>query len=352
MKIVVAINPGSMSTKIGVFSEKTKLFEVNTPFFMGERPRNVADEFPNRLKIIEETVTRFCRENEVIAIVGRGGPLKPLPGGVYRVNGDMLDDLKNARYSNHASNLGAILADYFARRYSVPALIVDPVTVDEFDPLARISGFPGIERRSRSHALSIRATVRRSCDRHGWKMEKNNFVVAHLGGGISVAAVKKGQIRDVNDGLLGMGPFSPERAGALPIGALTELAASRKQSLEKLQQYLSRDAGLKGYLGTADAVEVETRIARGDEQAELIYEAMLYQIKKEIGAMLAVCNFKVKAVLITGGLANSDRVCRYLKKGLGRRRVEFYPGENELEAMADGAWRALKGEIEIQEYSK
>lgn len=346
---VLTINPGSTSTKLGFFDRQHKLAEWNIPFKCDTHRENVADEFPERLASIEEKVLEYCSQHHTLkAVVGRGGPLKPLPGGVYKINENMLSDLKTARYSNHASNLGAILADYFARRYRIPAFIVDPVTVDDMDPIAKVSGYPGIQRKSRSHALNIRATVRKVCDQENWDIGASNFVVAHLGGGISIAAVLDGKIRDVNDGLLGMGPFSPERAGALPIGAVVEL--STKIEKDELLRLFSRESGLKAYLGTSDAREVEQRIARGDKDAEFFYQAMLYQIKKEIGAMYAVCNLSVNAVIITGGLAHSEYLRNYFKNVLKNVRLIFSPGENELEAMADGAFRALDNKIEIREY--
>ena len=349
MKIILTLNPGSTSTKLGIFSRDKKIVEKNIPAMYDEKPEWVADEFSLRLKDIETIVNELGSQYEIIAVIGRGGPLKPLPGGVYKINDKMLNDLKSAKYSNHASNLGAMLAHHIAGKLKVPSYIVDPVTVDDFDPLARISGYPGIKRNSRSHALNIRATGRKLCDREGWNILEDKFVVAHLGGGISVAAVKQGRIRDVNDGLLGMGPFSPERAGALPIGALLEL--SRTMDLKKLQHLLSKESGLKGYLGTADAKEVEKRINAGDEHARQIYDAMIYQINKEIGAMLAVCEYNVKSIIITGGLAHSDYIKEKLKKYIKTYQLNFCPGENELEAMADGGFRAIDGKIELKEYS-
>ncbi|MCK5519636.1 MAG: butyrate kinase [Candidatus Marinimicrobia bacterium] len=349
MDVILTINPGSTSTKIGFFSKNEKLLEENITFIHNEKSESIADELPYRLKDVEKMLGNCKYRDDIVAVVGRGGPLKPLPGGVYRINEKMLNDFKTAKYSSHASNLGAMLANQIAEELTIPSFIIDPVTVDDFDPLARISGVPGIKRKSRSHALNIRATARKICDKNGWDFTNSQFVVAHLGGGISVAALKNGKIRDVNDGLLGMGPFSPERAGALPIGAVVELTEEHgKKECEKI---FSKNAGLKAYLGTADAREVEKRIEGGDEEAELIYNAMIYQIRKEIGAMLAACDYDVHAVIVTGGLAHSDYIKNKLQESIKSYKLIFWPGENELEAMADGGFRALEGKIIIGEYT-
>jgi len=349
MHAVLTINPGSTSTKIGFFSRSGPLQVENFPFAPEKLQQNVADEFPRRLADIESFVMQGMKELSLQAAVGRGGPLKPLPGGVYSVNENMLADLRSAKYSNHASNLGAMLAHHFSQRFRIPAFIIDPVTVDEFNPLARISGHPDIPRKSRSHALNIKATARKICDQENWDLDSVDLVVAHLGGGISIAALKSGMISDVNDGLLGMGPFSPERAGALPIGALARMAA-QSSDIETLLHQLSRESGLKAYLGTSDARLVEDRIALGEEKARLIYDAMIYQIKKEIGAMMAACSWTMKAVIVTGGLAQSVYIQNALKNAAWPCPLFFWPGENELEAMADGAFRALDGKIRILEY--
>ncbi|HDR04140.1 MAG TPA: butyrate kinase, partial [Candidatus Marinimicrobia bacterium] len=348
MKKILTINPGSTSTKIGLFRNRELIWEKSIPFPPDAiHSDNVAREFEMRYKQLMEVLNPQDLEN-LSAAVGRGGPLKPMEGGVYAINEKMLDDLRHARYGNHASNLGAMLADAIAKTRNLPAFIIDPVTVDEFEPISYISGVPAIRRKSRSHALNIKAMVRRCCDEQKWTITETNFVVAHLGGGISIAAVKKGRIADVNDGLLGMGPFSPERAGALPLAGLIELAFSGEYSKAELEQLFSKNSGLKAYLGTNDARKIEQRIANGDEKAKLIYDAMIYQIRKEIGAMLAACDFSPKAILLTGGLTHSEYIQSALKKHIPNFKIFFYPGENELIAMADGAFRVLSGQTELK----
>ncbi len=350
MKKILTINPGSTSTKIGLFGDRELIWEKSVPFHSeAEAGNNVAAEFEQRYKQLMEALSVDDLQ-DLSAVVGRGGPLKPMEGGVYAVNERMLDDLRNARYGSHASNLGAMLAQAIAEKGKIPAYIIDPVTIDEFEPLSYISGVPEIRRKSRSHALNIKATVRRCCDAQQWQAAETCFVVAHLGGGISIAAVKNGRIIDVNDGLLGMGPFSPERAGALPLAGVLDLAFSGKYDKAGLEKFFSKDAGLKAYLGTNDAREVERRISQGDEKARLVYEAMIYQIRKEIGAMTAACDFAPKAILVTGGLAHSAYIQKALTEHIPNYKLLFYPGENELIAMADGAYRALNGQTEVKKY--
>lgn len=350
MKTILTINPGSTSTKIGLFSSSERLWEKNIPCSPAmKHSDNVADEFEERLQAIYDIIPETELES-LDAVVGRCGPLKPMTGGVFNINNQMLGELRSARYANHASNLGALLADAIAKPLNIPAYIVDPVTVDEFEAVSRISGVPAIARKSRSHALNIKATVRKACDENNWNIDKSRFVVAHLGGGISIAAIVNGRIIDVNDGQLGMGPFSPERAGALPLSGMIDLAFSGKYTKDELKRVLTKESGLKAYLGTNDGREIEKRIDQGDEEAKLIYDAMIYQILKEIGAMIAVCHFSPVAVLMTGGLAHSPYIRHKLSQNLDAFKVLWFPGENELEAMADGGFRALRNEIEIQEY--
>jgi butyrate kinase len=285
------------------------------------------------------------------AVVGRGGPLRPMEGGTYAVNDTMIEELLSEKWSKHVSNLGAPIARDFAAQWSVPAFVVDPVSVDNFTDLARISGIPEIARKCRSHALNIRSCAYLAADQVCKPLAKTRFVVAHLGGGISIAAVDGGKIVDVNDGLLGMGPFSPERAGALPLEGLLDLAASGKFTLPELKGYLSKKSGLMGYLGTNNLIEVENRIDTGDEKAKLIFRAMAYQIAKEIGGIAAVLQGQVDALVLTGGLANSKRLLRELDPYVGWiSRTLVFPGERELEAMAAGAFRVLRGSETVREY--
>jgi len=352
-EVVLVINPGSTSTKLGLFT-RAGAVQVESIDHTGTEICNmhsIVDQLPLRMQIIKHTFGPWLNSNRLAAVVGRGGLIGPVKGGVYSVNEDLKDVTINCRYATHASNLGASIADGIAREYDVPAYIVDPVTVDEFIPLARISGIPEIERRSRLHALNINACARKEAKKLGRSESELCFVVAHLGGGISVAAIEKGRIIDCNDALLGMGPFSPERAGALPLEGIIKIAMSGDYTFKELARKLTKESGLKGYLGTSNAIEIEERIDAGDGKADLILQAMIYQVAKEIGAMATTLRGKVDAVILTGGLAHSERIV-----GLLRERVQFiaalavYPGENELESLAEGGFRALDGETEILNY--
>lgn len=350
---ILVINPGSTSTKVAVWADQGIVLQetIKHPANeLSDYPR-IVDQFDMRHKAVRGVVQNWLEPRRLSAVVGRGGPLRPLEGGTYRINERMLSDLRTGKYSNHASNLGAILAYCFASELGVPCFVVDPVTVDEFTPLARVSGFSGIERRCRSHALNLKAVARLAAAEIGKPLTETNFVVAHMGGGLSICALRGGKIVDVNDGLLGMGPFSPERAGALPIGALVELCYSGKYSKDELIRLLSSEAGLKGYLGTSDLVEIENRIEVDDEQAKLYYEAMLYQIAKEIGAAAVVLKGNLDGIILTGGMSNSRRLVDELKRYVSfLSPILVYPGEREMEALALGALRVLQGEEEAKEY--
>ncbi len=353
MTSVLVINPGSTSTKIGIWSLEGPLLQktLNHPAEELAEFSCVADQFPLRVRAVQEVVSDWLQPDKLAAVVGRGGPLRPLEGGTYFITERMLEDLRTAKYSNHASNLGAILSHYFAAQLQIPCFVVDPVTVDEFTDLARISGLPEIQRKCRSHALNIKAVARQAAAMLNKPLEEANFVVSHMGGGLSVCALQGGRIVDVNDGLLGMGPFSPGRAGALPIGALVKLCYSRQFSEEELLRKLSSEAGLKGYLGTSDLIAIEQRIAGGDKEARLYYEAMLYQIAKEIGAMAAVLRGQTDGIILTGGMANSTLLTDTLKSCISfLGRVFVFPGEKELEALAQGAFRVLEGKEEAKTY--
>jgi len=351
-KCALVINPGSTSTKLAVCSRLSALHETVIA--------HDADELKKSPGLVAQLDLRFGRlldwmgtlpNCRWVAVVGRGGLLGPLEGGTYRINQEMLADLGAARFSAHASNLGALMAHRFAEPRGLPAFVVDPVTVDNFPPIARISGLPEIERRSRAHALNIKAVARDAARELGKTLEKSSFVVAHLGGGISVCALDGGKIIDVNDALLGMGPFSPERAGAMPIGPLVELAYSGKHSRDQLLNKLSRESGLIAYLGTNDPRIVEERIQHGDDQAALIFSAMSYQVAKEIGAMAVVLSGRLDGVILTGGMMHSDRLFVELQSRISFLAPIFRrAGEMEMEALAQGAFRVLDGEEQAKEY--
>jgi len=284
--------------------------------------------------------------------VGRGGLLRPLESGTYRVNERMLEELRSPhKERDHVTNLGALIANEIAQPAGIPAFIVDPVCVDELEPLARISGLPEIERKSFSHALSLKSAARRAARELGRPYEEINLVVVHMGGGISVTAHQQGRMIDVNQALDGTGPFSPERVGGLPFGDVMRLCYSGQYTYDELFRRLTRQGGLLAHLGTNDAVEVEKRIAQGDDHARLVYEALAYQIAKEIGLMAAVLKGQVQAIVLAGGLAHSSVLVGWI-----RERVEWiapllaYPGQDEMLAMAQGALRVLRGEEAAKEY--
>jgi len=354
-EVVLVINPGSTSTKVGIFDRQGPLKVENIDHAGSQlsKMHSIREQLPLREAVIKQTIGAWLKDAQLVAVVGRGGLLRPIRGGVYRVNSDMIEDTLGCKYGAHASNLGASLAEGIAREYGVPALVVDPVTVDEFIPEARISGIPEIQRRSRLHALNIKACIRKVASKLGQKLEQLNFVVAHLGGGITVAAVQGGNIIDCNDALLGMGPFSPERTGALPVEGLLRLAFSGEYTFETLCQRLAKRGGLMAYLGTNDVREVLRRIAAGDQEADLVLRAMFYQIGKEIGAMATVLKGKVDRIIITGGMAHSDQVVTAVQERVAFiAPIEVIPGENELESMAEGGFRAVDGKETIKTYSK
>lgn len=353
-EVIIVINPGSTSTKMALFRGEEKIAEENVTHPADQLARfdNVSDHFELRMRNIEEWLARNgINEKKVVAVAGRGAPLRPLEGGVYGINEKMLSDLKAMKYSNHASNLGAIIADHLGKKYNSIAIIADPVTTDNFTDYARISGIPEIERKCRAHTLNIKEVCRREAEKRGKSLEQCNFVAAHMGGGVSVAAVKKGRIVDVNDALLGMGPFSPDRAGALPIGGLVKLCYSGKFAEKELVEKLSRKAGLMAYLGQSDLREVEKMIDAGDKKAELHFRAMAYQIAKEIGAYAVALKGNFEGIVLTGGMAKSSRLIEILKEHISfLGEVMVVPGEFEMEALAAWARRVIDKRETPKEY--
>lgn len=347
---ILVVNPGSTTTKIGAFSGEKSEFQEVLRHPAGELSRfgRVTDQYDYRLK---KCLPKFReRVGECSAVAAMGGLFRPLAGGTYRVSPSMLHDARSGVRGEHASNLGCILADAIGREYGSPAFVVDPVSVDEFEPLARYSGTPLIERGSLSHALNIHAAARRASAELKLSHGGNAIIVAHLGGGISVAPVRDGRIIDVNDAASD-GPFSPERTGSLPLQKFIDLFFSGKFDERRLRSLVMGRGGLVAYLGTNSAADVEERIRGGDRQAQEVYEAMAYQIAKEIGGMAAVLKGRVDAVVLTGGLAKSAMLTGWIAG-----RVEFiapvriYPGEMEMEALATGVLRVLRGEEPEREY--
>jgi butyrate kinase len=263
----------------------------------------------------------------------------------------MLSDYRTCKYANHASNLGALIAAELQKHYKIPAFIVDPVTVDNFIDIARISGVPGIERKSRSHALNIIYCVKKAAKELKISIDKSKFIVAHLGSGFSIAAVQNGHIIDVNDALLGMGPFSVERAGSLPISGILDMIYSRGMDRTNLEKILVKESGLKGYLNENQFTLIEQQIEKGNQRANLFVDSMIYQIVKEIGGLYGTFGGDISALILTGGLANSRLVIRKLNKYLSFINPQIvYPNSFELEALALGAWRVLEGTEEPKDY--
>lgn len=361
MHRLLVINPGSTSTKVAIYEDEQPLFIENLWHSSGqlEAFAHVLDQYDFRL----ELVIQALQERQVLlkslsAVVGRGGLLRPIHSGTYEVNERMLAELWDRhKEREHASTLGALLAQDIAARAGVPAFIVDPVSVDEFDDLARVSGLPEIARKSLSHALNLKAVSRRCARDLKRPYSELNLVVAHLGGGISVTAHRRGRMVDVNQALDGGGPFSPERSGGLPVGDVVRMCfgVTPYEDLHltygEMFKKLAGQGGLVAHLGTNNAVEVEKRIAAGDEQAKLIYEAMAYQIAKEIGAMATVLAGEVDAIVITGGVARSEMLLSWIRERVFWIAPVFvYPGEDEMGAMASGALRVLRGEEAAKTY--
>lgn len=348
---ILVINPGSTSTKLALFQGDTLIFS-QTVAHSDDVLKSAAkpfDQLDFRLNVVREFV-RKQHIDALDAVVGRGGLLKPVSRGTYAVNELMLADARQGVQGEHAANLGCVLADRIAKAMHCRAFIVDPVSVDEFEPVARISGHPLVERRTLSHALNLRAAAIWAAEKQNVNLEKVNYVVAHLGGGISIAAIKNGRIVDVNDASSD-GPFSPERSGSLPLMQFAELAFSGRYSLPEIKKMIMGEGGLKAYLGTSNMTQIESRIKNGDTQAKLIFDAMIYQIAKEIGAMATVLLGKLQGIVLSGGLAHSEMLVTALQGRVSfLAPVHILPGELEMEAMAQGALRVLQGQESVKEY--
>lgn len=353
MKRILAINPGATSTKYAVFEDETILLK-KTVEHQGEELQGfsrVFDQYQYRLTLINDALKEAnIPLDSLHGVVGRGGLLKPLLGGVYAINQAMIEDLEKAERGEHASNLGAVMAYNLAKELGIPAFIVDPVSVDEMEPEARISGVPDLPRISMSHPLNSKAVARKVAKDMGRKYDELNFVVAHMGSGISVSPHKKGRMIDVNNAKE-EGPFSPDRSGGLPTQLLIKLCFSGKYTEKELMKRIMGSGGMQAYLGTKDIREAQLRADNGDGEAELILNAMAYQVAKEIGAMATVLSGEVDRIIFTGGIAYSQRMVDLISS-----RVKFIapivvvPGEEELESLVQGAIRVLTGEEEAQSY--
>jgi butyrate kinase len=352
---IVAINPGSTSTKLAVYDGGRVVFEEHLPHsdaeLAGFRGRPVLDQLELRLRAVLSALTAHgCDLAGFDAAVGRGGLLRPLRSGTYRISDAMLAALEAARRGEHASNLGAFLASRLAEPSGCPAFIVDPVSVDEWDDVARLSGLAGSDRECLSHALNTKAVSKRHAAEVGQPYEAMRLVVTHLGSGISVSAHRDGRMVDVTNSRE-EGPFSTERAGTVPTVRLVERVLRDRLSAADAERLLFREGGMHSYLGTRDLREVERRIDAGDSGARMVLDAMLYQVVKEAGAMAAVLDGRVDAILVTGGMARSERITATLAARLRWiAPVHVYPGEDELQALAEGALRVLSGAEVAAEY--
>jgi len=345
---ILVINPGSTSTKVALYRNKKVLFDKKIEHKNEELSRypKIIDQYEFRLNI----VLNFLEEKRVNyslldVVVGRGGLLRPISSGTYRVNNRMLKDLGRGISGQHACNLGGIIAYGIAEKLSIPSYIVDPGIVDEMKPIARISGMKDISRISMFHALNQKAIARRAANDLGIKYEHANFIIAHLGGGISVGIHSEGKVIDVNNALNGEGPFSPERSGGVPIGALVKLCFSGKFTKSEIMKKIKGKGGMVGYLQTNDMREIIKRIKNGDGKAKLILEAMAYQVAKEIGAGATVLKGKIDAIILTGGIAYANEFVNLVKNRISfLSLIMVYAGEEEMLALAEGALRVLRGE--------
>ncbi|MBC1692386.1 butyrate kinase [Listeria welshimeri] len=344
---VLTINPGSTSTKLAVYQGDKVLFEETVRHTMQEFAdfNNIQEQFDFRWQVLRRVIDAFGYDvNNLDAVVGRGGLLRPVAGGTYMVTEKMLADLKTNKYGEHASNLGAMLAKKLADTLDIPSFIVDPVVVDEMQPIARFSGNELIARKSIFHALNHKAAGRKIAKKLGSDYEKLNFVIAHLGGGISVAAHRQGKAVDVNNALDGDGPFSPERSGSLPMNDFLEACFSGKWNKRELHDLIIGRGGMISYLGTNSMLEVEAKVKAGDEKAIQAFDAMAYQVSKEIGACSTVLHGKIDAIILTGGLARSDLfTSKIIEQTNWIASVIIEPGEDELEALNSGVQRVLAG---------
>ena len=357
MKTILVINPGSTSTKVALYESDLagKVKEIDSISLTHSAEE--LDQFETTAAqegFRSQAVADFLEENKITKLdccAGRGAPVKAMDAGSYSINETMLDELRTEKYSSHASNLGALIAHSVAEKYNCPSLIADPVSVDEFEPYSRYSGLPGMNRRSRLHALNIRAMARKYSESIDKDMDELNLVIAHLGGGISIVPMKKGKMIDTNDANDG-GPFSPQRAGTLPSTLLVKMCFSGKyESAAEVNFILTKKSGLLAYLGSDDGRVIEERIGNGDKEAEEVYHAMTYQIGREIGSAAAALKGKVDGIILTGGLAYAPLCTKFISEYVDWiAPVEILPGEHELAALAEAGSRYIYGTETLKEY--
>jgi len=345
MRILV-INPGATSTKIAVFSDEKEIFKKTINHKVEDLApfSHIIDQADYRLSLVKSEIeSAGYKPSDFDAVCGRGGLLRHIASGTYEINDNVINDVYHPPYGEHASNLGVILAKSIADSAGIPSYFVDPVSVDEMYEVAHISGFKGMERESFFHALNQKGMARRAANDLGRKYEDMNMIVVHLGGGVSVAAHAKGRVVDVynvkDDGAFGM-----DRAGALPVNALINFCFSGKTKAE-VKKIFGSESGMFSYLGTRDFKEVEDRALSGDSEAKLIFDAFVYQITKDIGAMAAVLKYDVEVIVLTGGMAHSKKLCEDIIAATKKLApAKIIPGEEEMRSLAEGALRVLRGE--------
>ena len=350
---ILVVNPGSTSTKIGVFRDEEMLFDVTLRHSAEEigRYATIADQKDFRKALVIKALEENNYDiHNLSAVSARGGLVAPIPGGTYTVNDKLLHDSRVGVSGQHASNLGALIAKEIGDELSIPSFVVDPPVVDELMDKARISGHPAIERHSKFHALNQKAVAKRYAKEVGKKYEDLNLIVCHMGGGVSVGAHKNGMIVDTQNALDGEGPFSPERSGTLPVGALVALCFDPDHSQNEIRKMITGRGGMVAYTGSTDMREI-TKRAHTDKDVALVLDAFHYQIAKEIGAMAAALEGKVDQIILTGGIAYGVETQEALKAQIGWiAPVTVYPGEDELLALTQGALRVLNGEEEAKVY--
>ena len=354
---ILVINPGSTSTKIAVYDNTVCSLLKTLHHSIAELApyKTVSEQFAFRKDLILRELEHDRIDlNSINIVIGRGGLTYPLKSGVYYINELMVEHCRKGVMGEHASNLGSLIAFAIAQLHpGTIALIADPVVTDEMDDIARVSGHPLFERLSIFHALNQKAVARQHASKIGKQYEELNLIVVHLGGGITIGAHHNGRVIDVNNGLDGEGPFSPERSGTLPVGALIDLCFSGKYTQDEIRIMVNGQGGLVAYLGTNDAREIEIAVNHGDEKAAFYLDAVAYQVSKSIGEMATVLKGKIDAILITGGIAYDRKLMAQI-----RERVEFiapvsvYPGQDELKALAMNALMVARGEVEAIVYDK
>lgn len=351
---ILVLNLGSTSTKLAVYIDEEKDFNVSINHTREDLKgyNNVWEQYNYRNEVILDTLIKNGYEiKDFKVIVTRGGTVKPIQGGIYAINESMIKDMQSGIYGDHPTNVGSKVAYDIGHKYNIPVITLDPPVTDEMWTWSRYSGMPEIERQSSFHALNQKATARKLASDLNKKYEDLNLIIVHLGGGISVGAHKNGKVVDVNNALNGDGPFAPERSGGVPVGELIKLCYSNKYTESEVLKLATGGGGLVAYLGTADALEIEDLIKKGDKLAKEVYESMAYQVVKEIGAMAAALSGQVDAIGFTGSIAKSDKITSFIKERVSFiAPVYLYPGENEMESLAMGALRYIYGEEKVQKY--